>query len=133
VHNIWTAPKSQFAEKRVAERHPVTLPARLTWKDQRGTARFATVVARNVSDYGVFIECSSPLPLSLFRLVQFQFERDDRSHSAIPQALREGRTLAAVYRITPPTPGRPQGVALRLMVDPKRQVAAPAADRRATA
>ena len=52
------------------------LPARLTWKDQRGTTRFASVVTRNVSEFGVYVECQSPVSIPLFRLVQFQLERD---------------------------------------------------------
>jgi hypothetical protein len=39
---------------RESERIAVDLPARLTWKDQRGTTRFASVVARNVSEFGVY-------------------------------------------------------------------------------
>ena len=54
------------------------LPARLTWKDQRGTTRFASVVTRNVSEFGVYVECQSPVSIPLYRLVQFQLERDVR-------------------------------------------------------
>jgi hypothetical protein len=61
---------------RSVERRPVALPARLTWTDQRGATRFATVVARNVSDFGVYVECQSPVSIPLYRLVQFQLERD---------------------------------------------------------
>ena len=46
--------------KRTAERRPIALPARLTWKDQRGTMRFASVVTRNVSEFGVYVECRRP-------------------------------------------------------------------------
>jgi len=59
----------------------------------------------------------------MFRLVQFQLEpavRDDRN---LPAALRNGRVLSAVYRVSPgTTSGRPQCLALRLMVDPRRRV-----------
>ena len=48
---------------RGAERRTVALPARLTWKDSRGTTRFASVVARNVSDFGVYVECQSPVAI----------------------------------------------------------------------
>jgi hypothetical protein len=102
----------------------VTLPARLTWKDQRGTTRFASVVTRNVSEFGVFVECSAPVSIPLFRLVQFQLERDVRDGDELPASLRQGRILSALYRVHPPKPGKPQGLALRLMVDPRRHAAA---------
>lgn len=100
----------------------MTLPARLTWKDQRGASRFATVVTRNISEIGVYVECHSPVSIPLYRLVQFQVERDIRDQDDVPESLRQGRILSAVYRIQAPRPGQPQGLALRLMVDPKRRV-----------
>ncbi|MGE5244292.1 MAG: hypothetical protein ACM3SQ_08705 [Betaproteobacteria bacterium] len=109
------------------------LPARLTWKDQRGTTRFASVVTRDVSELGVFVECHSVVSIPLFRLVQFQLERDVRDGDVVPAALRQGRILSAVYRIAPPAPGKPQGLALRLMIDPRRSAADVVADSRATA
>ena len=124
MKHIWTdppAPKRTDANQRGTERRVVTLPARLTWKDQRGTTRFATVVARNVSDFGVYVECQSPVSIPLFRLVQFQLERDSRDTGALPDTLQQGRVLSAVYRVSPPSGSRPQGLALRLMVDPRRQ------------
>jgi hypothetical protein len=122
VKHIWTddPTKRPDSNKRAAERQPVTLPARLTWKDQRGTTRFATVIARNVSEFGVYVECHSPVSIPLYRLVQFQLERDIREGDALPDSLQQGRILSAVYRVSPPSPSRPQGFALRLMVDPKR-------------
>jgi hypothetical protein len=108
--------------KRNTERQAVALPARLTWKDQRGTTRFAAVVARNVSEQGVYVECHSPVSIPLYRLVQFQLERDVRQSDALPATLQSGRVLSAVYRVSPPSPARPQGLALRLMVDPRRVV-----------
>jgi hypothetical protein len=100
----------------------MTLPARLTWKDQRGTTRFASVVTRDVSEFGVFVECQSAFSIPLYRLVQFQLERDTWDSDLLPTALRHGRVLSAVYRVTPATrSGSPQGLALRLMVDPKRR------------
>jgi hypothetical protein len=108
--------------KRTAERKNVALPARLTWKDQRGATRFAAVVARNVSDFGVYVECHSPVSIPLYRLVQFQLERDVRQSESLPASLLQGRILSAVYRVTPPSPAKPQGLALRLMIDPRRMV-----------
>jgi len=109
-----------YSTKRASDRRPVTLPARLTWKDQRGTTRFAAVVTRNVSEFGVYVECHTPVSIPLYRLVQFQLERDGRGLDAIPAHLQQGRILSAVYRVSPPAPNKPQGLALRLMVDPRR-------------
>ena len=63
MKHIWTDQNPKPADKnmRSVERRSVALPARLTWKDQRGATRFATVVARNVSDFGVYVECQSPV------------------------------------------------------------------------
>ncbi len=112
-------------DKRKSARTHVMLPARLTWKDQRGTARFASVMTRDISEYGVFVELQSPVSIGLFRLAQFQLERDARDASDLPESLRQGRLLAAVYRVHPPTrTGGRQGLALRLMVDPRRATVA---------
>ena len=126
MKHIWTdalPPKRTDSTKRGTERRAVTLPARLTWKDQRGTTRFASVVTRNVSEFGVYVECDTPVSIPLFRLVQFQLERDVRNSDALPQTLQQGRVLSAVYRVSPPSASQPQGLALRLMVDPRRNVA----------
>ena len=114
-------PAAAPRQQRTAERLELTVPARLTWKDQRGTVRFASVVTRNVSELGVLVESQSPLSIPLFRLVQFQLERDVRDHKGVPASLRDGRSLSAVYRIEPPAyAGARHAIALRLMVDPKR-------------
>lgn len=135
VKHIWTEDsKRADNNKRTAERRPVTLPARLTWKDQRGATRFATVTARNVSQFGVYVECHSPVSIPLFRLVQFQLERDVRAASdVLPDSLQQGRILSAVYRVSPPSPSKPQGLALRLMVDPKRATTASASNEQVLA
>ena len=129
VSNIWPPHHSRpDSPKRCAERVEVTVPARLTWKDQRGTTRFASVVARNVSDLGVYVESQSPISIPLYRLVQFQLEREGRDAKGIPATLAEGRALSAVYRVVAPAfAGGRHGLALRLMVDPKR-MAMPTAD-----
>jgi hypothetical protein len=121
------------SQQRAAERRAITLPARLMWKDQRGTPRFATVITRNVSELGVYVECRSVVTIPLYRLVHFQLEREGRN-AEVPDALRQGRVLSAVYRITPArASGAPQGLALRLLVAPPRRVAAPIEPARATA
>ena len=137
MKHIWTdeTPKPADKNKRSTDRHPIALHARLTWKDQRGATRFATVVARNISDFGVYVECHSPVSIPLYRLVQFQLERDGgRESDLLPASLqRVSRVLSAVYRVSPPTSSKPQGLALRLMVDPKRVEQVETIDTRATA
>jgi len=109
--------------KRSTERRPVAVAARLTWKDARGTTRFASVVARNVSEFGVYVECPSPVSIPLYRLVQLQIERGGSEPGGLPAVLRQGRVLSAVYRVSPPSSSQPQGLALRMMVDPRRMSA----------
>jgi hypothetical protein len=133
VKHIWTdnLPKRPDPNKRTSERRRITLPARLTWKDQRGATRFAAVTTCDVSECGVYVEVAAPVSIPLFRLVQLQLEREVRADETIPSALQNGRVLSAVYRVSPASSSRPQGLALRLMVDPHRMQAAE--PRRATA
>jgi hypothetical protein len=136
VKHIYTDERRPTASQgtidmRKSERVPVTLPARLTWKDQQGATRFASVVTRNVSELGVYVETQTPLSIPLYRLVQFQLERDVRETDGLPRALRQGRVLSAVYRVSPKTKSVPQGLALRLLVEPQKKVAVE--QRRATA
>jgi hypothetical protein len=117
-------PVDRSGQKRAFDRRAVMIPARLTWKDQRGTTRFASVITRNVSEFGAYVECQSPVSIPLFRLVHFQLEREVRDSDGVPATLRQGRILAAVYRVAPGTmAGSRQGLALRMMIDPKRTVA----------
>src|SRR6185503_1935279 len=120
VKHIWTDIKGAQGNKRTTERRSVALPARLTWRDARGTTRFATVVTRNVSQFGVYVESTSPVSIPLYRLVQFQL--DGRDGDALPQTLQQGRVLSAVYRVSPASESQPQGFALRLMIDPRHEV-----------
>lgn len=125
--------RDRRSEQRSAERRALALPARLTWKDQRGTTRFASVVTRNLSEFGAYVECESVVSIPLYRLVQFQLERQGPDLDGLPGSLRQGRILSAVYRVTPPRPnGGPQGLALRLIVDPRRYATVDR-DNRATA
>ena len=129
--HIWThrpAPQP-VPDKRLSERKDISIPARLTWKDQRGTTRFVSGVTRNVSEYGVFVECQSPVSIPVFRLVHVQLERTARVSDGLPSSLRSGRVLSAVYRVSPASKsGMPQCLALRLMVDPKRRINLDTAD-----
>jgi hypothetical protein len=124
VELTWKGRPSACAlpEKRASGRRAVALPARLTWKDQRGAARFASVSIRDVSECGAYVECRSVTSIPLYRLVHLQLERDVRDAGELPEPLRLGRVLSAVYRISPPTSsGRLQGFALRLLVDSRRR------------
>jgi hypothetical protein len=132
VQYTWATKRAvEAADKRTSERRPLALPARLAWKDQRGVNRFATVVTRDISDSSVFVEALSPLSIPMYRLVQFQFESTARATREIPEALRRGRVLSAVYRISHATPKSRHGVALRLLLEPSTMATAEAA--RATA
>jgi hypothetical protein len=105
---------------RQTERQRLCVAGRLTWRDARGIPRFATVVTRDVSDGGVYLECRGGEPIPLYRLVYLQIERDERDAQSLPPSLRDGRVLSAVYRVGPAEPGTgtPSGYALRLLVDP---------------
>ena len=139
MKHIWEGnqkpvPPSIAANKRRAERRPMIVPARLAWKDQRGIDRFASVVTRDVSEQGVFVECQSALSIPLYRLVQLQIEPCVRSSQELPEILRQGRILSAVYRVAKPALGGRSGLALRLLIDPRRARAVEQAEAaRATA
>ncbi len=117
-HKVATsAPRSA----RRAPRVPLMVPGRLTWKDDRGMPRFASVVTRDVSDEGVYLECRGGEPIPLYRLVYLQLEREGREVTTLPDVLRDGRVLSAIYRVGPsePATGAPSGYALRLLIDPR--------------
>lgn len=137
VKHIWdgkpTTNRPSGANKRGSERRVLSVPARLAWKDQRGISRFASVVTRDVSDLGVFVECPSPLSIPLYRLVQFQVEPHLLGMHELPETLRRGRILSAVYRVAQGGQSARYGLALRLMVDPRLVMAEADAQARATA
>ena len=65
----------------------------------------------------MYVECSSDVSIPLYRLVLFNLERHVRHSDGLPESLRQGRILSAVYRVTLPTsPDEPTGLALRLIV-----------------
>lgn len=88
--------------------------------------RFASVVTKDISASGVYLECRGGDAIPLYRLVYLQLEREARESMAVPSALRDGRVLSAVFRVGPaqPATGTPSGYALRLLVDPPAQRAA---------
>jgi len=107
--------------KRASERTAITVPARITWKDASGAVRFASVMTRDVSDAGVFVECEAGAAIPLYRLVHLQLERSVGSNQQLPANLREGRILSAVWRVAPcrRSTGTPSGYALRFLVEPQ--------------
>ena len=111
-----------FTQNRIGHRRQIRVPGRLTWRDASGTLRFASVVTRDVSDVDAFVVCDRPASIPLYRLVHFQVEAPARAGKELPEALQRGKVLSAVYRVGPyqSATGTPQGYALRLMVEPKR-------------
>lgn len=107
--------------ERTSERRVIALPARLTWKDASGAVRFISVMTRDVSEAGVFVECEAGAAIPLYRLVHLQVERSTRGSESLPMRLREGRVLSAVWRVAPcrRSTGTPSGYALRFLVDPQ--------------
>lgn len=106
--------------QRASERRNLSVPARLTWKDASGAVRFASVMTRDVSDAGVFVECEAGAAIPLYRLVHLQIERSFSHADQLPSRLREGRVLSAVWRVAPcrRSTGTPSGYALRFLVEP---------------
>jgi len=104
-----------------AERMAISVPARITWKDASGAVRFASVMTRDVSEAGVFVECEAGAAIPLYRLVHLQVERSTNVSQQLPSRLRDGRVLSAVWRVAPcrRSTGTPSGYALRFLVDPQ--------------
>lgn len=115
---------------RITDRVKIALPARLTWKDATGAVRFASVTTRDISPSGVFVEAEAAAAIPLYRIVHLQLERDVRTVAGIPEPLREGRVLSAVWRVGScrRSTGTPEGYALRFLVDPRQRAGAPAID-----
>jgi hypothetical protein len=110
------------SEKRTSERRHVEVPGQIVWKDGRGNTKLTPVVTRDVSEFGVSVECLSGAAIPLYRLVYFQIDREARQHADIPPALRKPNVLSAVFRIGDDNQviGGPSGFALRLLVEPAR-------------
>ena len=124
MQTLSIAAKTNVTARR-SERQSIALPGRVTWKDARGTTRFASVVTRDVSETGGFIEWSESTSIPLYRLVTFQLERDARNVAGLPMALRVGKVLSAVYRAAQfqRSTGTPEGYGLRLLVEPSVSMA----------
>jgi hypothetical protein len=110
------------ADKRSSDRRRLAVPGQIVWKDDRGTTRIAAVRTRDVSEYGVSVECLGGIPIPRFRLVYFQIDRDARGMQDLPAALRKASVLSAVFRVgdCQQSTGAPSDYALRLLVEPRR-------------
>jgi hypothetical protein len=109
------------SKQRSSQRVTMSVPARITWKDASGAVRFASVMTRDISEAGVFVECDAGAAIPLYRLVHLQVERSAAMNQQLPSRLREGRVLSAVWRVGPcrRSTGTPSGYALRFLVDPQ--------------
>jgi hypothetical protein len=122
------------SEQRQSERQELAVAGRVVWKDGRGTTRFNSVVIRDVSETGAYIESVSGSAIPMYRLVSLQAERSDRADT-LPAVFRQGKILSAVYRIGPmrSATGTPEGYGLRLLIEPRRRAASTPAPRRVMA
>ena len=113
-------------ETRAAERRRLAVAGQIVWKDAKGSTRMAPVVTRDVSDYGVCVECTAPVAIPLYRLVYFQLDRDARNGADLPATLRKANVLSAIFRVgaASPATGAPTEYALRLLVEPERRASA---------
>ena len=110
------------SEKRTSERQRVEVPGQIVWKDARGNTKLTSVVTRDVSEFGVSVECLNGAAIPLYRLVYFQIDKDARHRADLPPALRKPNVLSAIFRIGSDNQaiGGPSGYALRLLVEPAR-------------
>jgi hypothetical protein len=116
------SPEFRGPTRRTAERQQIAVPGRITWRDSRGMARFASVIARDVSASGAYLDSRGADAIPLYRLVYLQLERGVREGADLPSPLRDGRVLSAIFRVGPcdPVTGTPSGYALRFLVEPQR-------------
>ncbi|MGQ0736012.1 MAG: hypothetical protein ACT4QD_20455 [Acidobacteriota bacterium] len=85
--------------------------------------RFVSVVARNLSEAGAFVEPEGGAPLPIYRIVHVQLERTARELEGIPAELRQGSVMSAIWRVSSTTRGVPGGYALRFLVEPRNRSA----------
>jgi hypothetical protein len=107
-------------ENRASLRRPLRVPGQLVWKDSKGATRLARVVTRDVSEYGVSVNCVDGSSIPLYRLVYVQLDRNAlQGADGLPKALSRP-VLSAVYRVGPchQSTGTPASYALRLLIEP---------------
>ena len=116
------SPSPSSDDQRISERQALGVAGRVVWKDARGTTRFNSVLIRDLSETGAYIESVSGSAIPLFRVVSLQAERIENPDS-LPLMLQQGKLLSAVYRVGPrrPSTGTPEGYGLRLLVEPRRR------------
>ena len=109
-------------ENRAAKRRQLAVPGQIVWKDARGTTRMASVITRDVSDWGVSVDCLQGPAIPLYRMVYFQIDRSARDRGDLPPALRKSNVLSAIFRVGPISQrtGAPTEYALRLLLEPDR-------------
>ena len=109
-------------DKRTAERRALAVPGQIVWKDARGNTKMTAVVTRDVSEFGVSVECLNGAAIPLYRLVYFQIDREARQRQDLPAALKKANVLSAIFRVGEDNRsiGGPSGYALRLLVEPAR-------------
>jgi hypothetical protein len=117
-------------EKRRSDRRRIVVPGQIIWKDSRGTTRVAPVRTKDVSEYGVSVDCLGGLPIPQYRLVYLQLDREARDRTDLPEVLRKPGVFSAVFRVGEclQATGAPSGYALRLLVEPKPQAQPAAAE-----
>ena len=76
-------------------------------------ARFASVIARDVSASGAYLDSRGADAIPLYRLVYLQFERGVRDGAELPSPLRDGRVLSAIFRVGPCDPVNGHAVRVR--------------------
>ncbi len=128
LHAMAQSKSPGTSDRRHADRHRLTIPGRIIWRDSRGTPRFSSILTRDVSEHGALVECLSGPAIPMHRLVHLQLDRTVRGEW-LPSSLRQGRILSAVYRVGPVSraTGLPDAYALRLLVDPAQQIVPTAA------
>jgi hypothetical protein len=85
----------------------------------------ASVMTRDVSDYGVSVECLQGPAIPLYRMVYFQVDSSARGRAELPAALRKSNVLSAIFRVgeCSQRTGAPTEYALRLLIEPERKAA----------
>lgn len=121
------APVNQgTGERRATPRHHVALCGRITWRDRAGVIQTASVLTRDVSEGGAFIEIIDRprRTIPLYRLVTLQLDPGSVAGRPLPAVLRQ-QVLTLVVRAVPIDGTSqfrlPTGYVLRLLVEPRRE------------